>query len=61
MRPQYWIGIFAIIGSIAGTSLGLIFDLNSTVVSITGTFVGVVIGTFIFTLQQNNTKDKNKQ
>lgn len=60
MRPQYWISIFAIFGSIAGSTLSLVFDLNNIVIGVACTFIGVVVGTFIFTLQQNNVLDKHK-
>jgi hypothetical protein len=46
MRPQYWIGIFATLGTIIGITFSIIFDLNNIVTTIACTIIGVVVGTF---------------
>ncbi|MDY0095547.1 MAG: hypothetical protein RBT80_22865 [Candidatus Vecturithrix sp.] len=58
MKPQYWIGILAIVGSLTGTVLGLIVSgLNPTTAAVTGTIAGIVAGTIVFAIQQGKNKD----
>ncbi len=60
MRPEYWIGIMAIVGSVLGTILSFAFPiLGGASAAITGTIVGITIGTAIYAIQKkNNTSDK---
>jgi prepilin signal peptidase PulO-like enzyme (type II secretory pathway) len=59
MKPQYWIGILAIAGSLTGTILGFIFsDLNGSKAAVTGTLIGIVAGTILFVILQKDKKDK---
>jgi hypothetical protein len=58
MKPQYWIGILAIVGSLTGTVLGLIVSgLKPTTAAENGTIAGIVPGTIVFAI---HTTSKNK-
>ena len=41
MKPAYWIGIMAVVGSIAGAVIGMLFFPDE---SISGASIGVAIG-----------------
>lgn len=59
MKPQYWIGILAIAGSLTGTVLSFISaDLNGSKAAVTGTLIGIVAGTILFAILQRDKKDK---
>ena len=58
MKPQYWIGILAIVGSLTGTALGVIVpSINGTTAAVTGTIIGIVAGTIVFAILQGAKKD----
>jgi hypothetical protein len=61
MKPAYWIGIMALVGSVVGTIIGLIFfPENSVSGATTGLIIGIATGTGIFATQQEQAK-KDKQ
>jgi len=59
MKPQYWIGILAIVGSLLGTAIGIIFpNIHGAAAASIGTIIGVVAGTIVFSSLRSKNKDK---
>ncbi len=53
MKPQYWIGILALAGSVAGVIVGLLFSVDGSRAAVTGTLIGIAAGTILFTVKRN--------
>lgn len=49
MKPEYWIGIMALVGAILGTIIGLIFSPDSgATFAGGGTIAGIATGTGVY-------------
>jgi hypothetical protein len=56
-NPAYWIAILAIIGSFGGFGLSLIFkNIDGTIASSTGTVIGIITGSIIFSALSSKKK-----
>lgn len=57
MKPEYWIGIMALIGAILGYA---IFKLTGWLDSGIGTAVGILIGVMIYTSVKDKQQNKKR-
>ncbi len=53
MRPEFWIGILAVVGSILGVALGQVFEGIDLFTPAIGTVVGAAAGTAVYAAKQN--------
>ena len=58
MKPVFWIGILAIIGSLSGTALSIFIPaIDGSTAATTGTIIGVVAGTLVYVTLGNKRKE----
>jgi hypothetical protein len=60
MKPEYWLGIMAVVGAVIGAILGFIFPNPDTNYAVYGTALGIAAGLVIYTSQKSKASKKDQ-